>query len=133
MVAPGGNWVVNYKGTNQTFSVPATQAASRGVVPYPTVVISGGLLQSVSWVYRDATTGAALAGPPAFLNNIQLQVHGASAAGELYDSNQLTPATTNAVVTTAVNWPAVSGISLADEDSLGNNYAISFAGPASGP
>jgi hypothetical protein len=132
-IAPGGTWVVNYKGSNQTFSVTDPQAASRVVVPYPTVTVSGGALQSVSWVYRDAATGAALGGPPAYMSNIQLQVHGASESGELYDSDQLTPSTTNNVVTSSVTWTDVSGISMAYEDSLGNNYVISFGGPMVGP
>jgi hypothetical protein len=132
-IAPGGTWVVNYKGTNQTFSVADPQAASRVVVPYPTVTVSGGLLQSVSWVYRNAATGATLGGPPAYMSNIQLQVHGSTISGELYDSDQLTPATTNNVVTSSVSWSAVSGISMAYQDSLGNNYVISFGGPATGP
>ncbi|HEV2692958.1 MAG TPA: hypothetical protein VG347_08700 [Verrucomicrobiae bacterium] len=131
-IAPGGTWVANYKGTNETFSVPDPQAASRVVVPYPTVTVVGGVLQSVNWVYRDAATGATLGGPPAYMSNIQVQVHGASSAGELYDSDQLTPATTSNVVASPVSWAAVSGISMAYGDSLGNNYVISFGGPASG-
>jgi hypothetical protein len=131
-IAPGGTWVVNYKGSNEMFSVPDPQAASRVVVPYPTVTVSGGVLQSVSWVYRDATTGTMLGGPPAYMSNIQLQVHGTSEAGELYDSNQLTPGTTSNVLTATVNWSNVSGISMAYSDSLGNNYDISFDGPANG-
>jgi hypothetical protein len=132
-IAPGGAWTVNYKGTNQTFSVPDPQAASRVVVPYPTATVSGGSLQSISWVYRDAATGAALGGPPAYMTHIQLQIHGSSQGGELYDSVNLTPATTSKVVTSSVTWTNVSGISMAYQDSLGNNYVISFAGPALGP
>jgi hypothetical protein len=132
-IAPGGSWAVNYKGSNQTFSVTDPQAASRVVVPYPTVTVSGGVLQSVSWVYRDAATGATLGGPPAYMSNIQIQVHGTSEAGELYDSDQLTPATTNNVLSSSVTWSAVSGISMAYDDSLGNNYIISFGGPLAGP
>jgi hypothetical protein len=125
-LAPGGTWTVNYLGTNQTFSVPDPQAASRVVVPFPTATVSGGLLQSVSWVYRDAATGATLAGPPAYMVRIQLQVHGTNAANELYDSSNLTPGTTSNVVTSPVVWSAVSGISMAYKDSLENNYVISF-------
>jgi hypothetical protein len=132
-IASGGAWTVNYKGSNQVFSVPDPQAASRLVVPYPTVTVSGGVLQSVSWVYRDAATGAILSGPPAYLTSIQLQVHGDSIAGELYDSDNLPPDTTNNVLTTTVNWSDVSGLSLAYQDSLGNNYGINFAGPTRGP
>lgn len=131
--APGGAWTVNYKGSNQVFSVPDPQVTSRVVIPFPTVTVSDGILQSVSWVYRDSTNGDTLSSPPAYMTSIQLQVHGSSMENELYDSDQLTPATTNNVLTSTVNWADVSGISLAYQDSLGNNYNINFAGPAIGP
>jgi hypothetical protein len=86
----------------------------------------------VSWVYRDATTGATLAGPPVFMTSIQLQVHGNSSANELFDSDNLPPSATNSVVTSSVTWSDVSGVSMAYNDSLGNNYIINFAGPIFG-
>jgi hypothetical protein len=129
-IAPGGTWVVNYKGSNQVFSVPDPQAASRLVIPYPTVTVSGGILQSVSWVYRDSTNGEILGAPPAYMTSIQLQVHGSSAENEFYDSDNLSPDTTNNVVTSTVTWSDVSGISMAYQDTLGNNYSVSYVGPA---
>lgn len=129
-IAPGGTWVVNYKGSNQMFTVPDPQAASRVVVPYPTATVSGGTLQSVSWVYLNSTNGNTLGGPPAYMTSIELQVHGTNAADELYDSAQLTPATTSNTPTNTVTWANVSGISMSYVDSLGNDYVISFAGPA---
>jgi hypothetical protein len=121
---------VNYKGSNETFSVADPQAASRVVVPYPTVTVSGGILQSVSWVYLDSTDGSTLGGPPAYMTSIQLQIHGSSAPNELYDSAQLTPGTTSNAPTNTVTWTDVSGISMAYQDLLGNNYVISYVGPA---
>ena len=129
-IAPSGAWIVNYKGSNLTFNVPDLQAASRVVVPYPTVTVSGGMLQSVSWVYLDSTNGEALGSPPAYMSSIQLQVHGSSASDELFDSAKLPPATTSTAVTGSVTWADVSGISMAYQDSLGNNYIISYVGPA---
>ncbi|MBN2508488.1 MAG: hypothetical protein JXQ71_17555 [Verrucomicrobia bacterium] len=73
---PGGAWVVNYKGTNITFTVPDPQAASRLVIPLPTVTLSGDVLQSVHWVYKDATTGATWSGAPSHLTEIQVQIDG---------------------------------------------------------
>jgi hypothetical protein len=122
--APGGTWVVNYKGANVTNNVPDPQAASRLVVPYPTLTVSGGVLQSVSWVYRDATTGTVLSGPPAYMSNIQLQVYGT--AGNLYNSPNLTPDTTSDTLTSLVNYSDIAGIGLAYQDSLGNNYVVVF-------
>ncbi|HEX3800743.1 MAG TPA: hypothetical protein VH413_18765 [Verrucomicrobiae bacterium] len=131
-IAPGGTWTVNYKGSNVMFSVPDPQAASHLVIPFPTATVSSGMLQSVSWVYRDATTGATLAGPPVFMTSIQLQVHGNSSANELFDSDNLPPGTTNSAVTSSVTWSDVSGVSMAYNDSLGNNYIINFVGPIFG-
>ncbi len=111
-IGPAGTWVMNYKGSNETFSVPNPQAASRVVVPYPTVTVSGGILQSVSWVYLDSTNGDNLGGPPAYMTSIQLQIHGTNAADELYDSSQLSPGTTSNLPTNTVAWSNVSGISM---------------------
>lgn len=124
-IAPGGTWVVNYKGSNETFSVPDPQATSRLVVPYPTITISGGQLQNVTWIYRDATTGTTLSGPPSYMVNIQLQVYGIS-QGSLYDSAQLPPTTTSQVVSPSVTYTNVSGIGFAYKDTLDNNYIVSF-------
>jgi hypothetical protein len=115
------------------FNVTDPQAASRVVVPYPTVTVSGGILQSISWVYRNSTNGVALGAPPAYMTSIQIQVHGSSAANELYDSDNLSPGTTSNVVTSPVTWLQVSGISMAYQDTLGNNYIINYGGPAIGP
>jgi hypothetical protein len=124
--APGGTWVVNYKGSNQTFTVTDPQAASRLVVPYPTLTVSGGVLQSVSWVYRDATTGATLSGAPAYMSNIQLQVYGNSSQPTIYNSPNLTPGTTSHTLTSTVNYSDISGFGLAYQDSLGNNYVVDY-------
>lgn len=132
-IAPGGTWTVNYNASNYTFSVSTPPSTGHVVVPYPTVTVSGDTLQSVSWDYRDATTGAILGGAPAYVSNIQLQVHGSGDEGDLYDSDQLTPDVTNNVLTSTVNWPDVSGISMAYQDSDGNNYVISYDGPLDGP
>jgi hypothetical protein len=124
--APGGTWVVNYKGSNQTFTVTDPQAASRLVVPYPTLTVSGGVLQSVSWVYRDAATGATLGGAPAYMSNIQLQVYGNSSQPTIYNSPNLTPDTTSHTLSSTVNYSDISGFGLAYQDSLGNNYVVDY-------
>jgi hypothetical protein len=123
-IAPTGSWVVNYKGSNQTFTV--SNPANQLVIPYPTLTVSGGALQSVSWVYRDAITGATLGGAPAFVSNIQLQVYGNSSQASLYNSPNLTPATTSQTLSTPVPYSSISGIGLAYQDALGNNYVVMF-------
>ncbi len=73
---PGGAWVVAYKGSNVTFTVPEPRAAARLVIPLPTVRVTDGLLRSVNWVYTDAATVASLDTVPAFLTGIQVQIGG---------------------------------------------------------
>jgi hypothetical protein len=124
-IAPGGTWVVNYKGSNETFSVTNPPSASNLVIPYPTITVSGGQLQNVSWVYLNATNGATLSGPPAYMVNLQLQVYGMS-QGTLYDSTNLPPTTTSQAVSPSVAYSNVSGIGLAYQDTAGNNYIVSF-------
>ena len=133
VIGPGGTWTVGYKGSNHIFNVTAAHGSGHLVVPYPTVTVSGGILQSVSWVFRDATTGSTMVRAPMYLAGIQVLVHGTSEAGELYDSDELTSDITNNILTTSVNWSAVSGISMAYQDLDENNYVISFVGPAVGP
>ena len=124
--APGGTWVVNYKGTNQTFTMTDPQAASRLVVVYPTLTVVGGVVQSVSWVYRDAATGTILGGAPAYVSNLQLQIYGNSSQPTLYNSLNLTPGTTSHTLTSTVNYSDISGFGLAYQDTLGNNYVVDY-------
>ena len=126
--APGGTWVVNYKGTDHTFQAADPQAASRLVIPLPTVTVSGGVLQSVTWAYRNPTTGAALGGAPAYVTGIQLQV-GGSGGDRIYDSPWLTPGVTSHTLTSTLTWSSVGMIYMAYDDSLDNHYVVSFTKP----
>jgi hypothetical protein len=122
--AIGGTWLVNYKGSNITVAVVDPQVTNRVVVPYPTLTKSSGNLVNVSWIYRDASTGATLSGPPAYMTSIQLQVYGGS--GSLYVSTNLPPSTTSAVVSPSVPISSLSGVGLAYQDTAGNNYLVSY-------
>lgn len=125
--APGGNWTVNYRGTNHLFNVADPQAAARLVIPLPTATVSGGMLQAVSWVYRDAATGAILGGAPGYVTGLQVQVDGL--VGRIYDSPRLAPGITAHSLTGNVTWSDVSMIYMAYDDSLGNHYVVSFSKP----
>lgn len=126
--APGGAWTVNYKGTNENFNVSDPQANSRLVIPVPTASVSGNLLQSVSWVYQNSTTGATLGGAPAYVTSIQLQIDG-YVGGRIYNSPDLAPGVTSNTLTSSVNWTNVSEIYMAYNDTLGNQYVVSFQKP----
>lgn len=125
--APGGTWSVAYRGTNFTFVVPDPQAAARLVIPQPTVTVSGGTLQSVSWIYRNPGTGLAIS-PPSFMKDVQLQVDDMS-LGRVYNSPNVPPSTTNDTLTATVNWNNVSTIFMVYNDTLGNHYVVSFSKP----
>ena len=127
-LAPGGTWTVNYHGTNISYTVPDPQAAARLVVPLPTVTVSGDVVQSVAWAYRQATTGAALPGAPAYLTGIIVEIQ-ALDGSRIYDSPTLDPGTTHHTLGAPVNWSNVQGIFMAYDDTLGNHYVVSFAKP----
>jgi len=126
--APGGTWTVNYKGTNHTFNVADPQAASRLVIPLPTATVSGGALQSVSWTYKNASTGATLGDAPAYVTDIQVQVEG-FVGGRIYESPSLASGVTNHTLTASVTWSNVNTIHMAYDDSLGNHYVVTFSKP----
>ncbi len=126
--APGGTWIVSYKGSNVTFNVPDPQAASRLVIPLPTVNVSGDVVLSVSWVYKNATNGATLSGPPAYMTSIQLQIEGVGGA-RLYNSPELLPSITNHTLASTVNWSNVRTLYMAYGDTLGNHYVVTFTKP----
>jgi hypothetical protein len=125
VAAPGGTWTVQYKGTNHTLNIPDPQAASRLVIPVPTASVSNNVLQSVSWIFKNASSGATLAGAPPFLSNIQVQIDG-TMTGRIYDSHDLSATTTNHTLSSTVNWSEANGITMAYEDSLENQYVVSF-------
>lgn len=126
--APGGNWTVNYKGTNYAFNAADPQAASRLVIPLPTASVIGGTLQSVSWNYKDASTGAVLGNAPAYMTWLQVQIEG-FVGGRIYDSPEIAPSLTSHALTSSVAWTNVCAIHMAYDDSLGNHYVVTFAKP----
>ncbi|KAF0176667.1 MAG: Ig family protein [Limisphaerales bacterium] len=128
VVPPGGAWTVNYHGSNLTFTVPAPQAASRLVIPVPTATLTGGNLTSVSWVYKDATTGATLGQPPGHLTGVQVQVD-VQGQGRVYNSENVPPGTTSVGGISGVVWNDVVNLFMVYDDSLGNHYVVNFNRP----
>jgi hypothetical protein len=128
-IPPAGTWTVRYKATNLTCTVPDAQVGSHLAIPVPTVVVAGGVLQQVSWVYRNPVTGAALAGAPVHALNIELQLDSSISPEQfnrLYESDELPPETIAHTLTAPVNWNDVSTLHLAYDDDLGNHYVISY-------
>jgi hypothetical protein len=122
--APEGVWTVNYRGTNITYNL-AFPPLSRLIVPVPTLTLNAGLIKSVSWVYRDRTTGQTIANPPAFMSNVHVQMEGDS--GRIYNSPyEGDPRTTTHVLTSDVSWSAVRGMQIVYDDLDGNHYVVAF-------
>lgn len=122
--APTGTWLVNYRGTNMTFTTDL-QPLPRLVLPVPTAVVSGGILQSVTWVYKDRLTGQVLSAPPAYMQGIQVQLEGLQ--GRIYESDyDGDPAVTTHTLTTQVSWSDVRDFSMAYDDFADNHYVIFF-------
>lgn len=122
---PGGTWFVNYKGNTVKFDVPDPGTRSHTVLPFPTVAINNGLLESVSWVYRDAATGATLPGAPTWLVSVQVQIE-SNQGNRIYNSTELSPNVTYHVLTSPIAWSEVIMVHMAYQDSLGNHYVVSF-------
>ena len=97
-----------------------SRQSSRLLVPVPTVSVSNGLLQSVSWVYNNASTGAALGAPPAYVTGVQVQKEG-TGGGRIYDSLQLTPIIASDALAARVNSSSINMIHMTYNDLLGNH------------
>lgn len=128
VVPPGGTWTVSYHGSNITYTVPAPQATSRLVIPVPTATVSGGNLTSVSWVYKDATTGAILGQLPGYMTDLQVQVD-IQSQGRVYDSPNVPPGTTSVSGINGVVWNNVVNLYMVYNDTLGNHYVVSYSKP----
>lgn len=126
-VPPLGRWTVSFGGKNLFFDQPDAQ--TRFVVPHPTVVVSNSLLVSVNWVYRDPTTGQTLAGSPAFVRKVVVQVFGGIPSQEIYDSDDLPRGTTAHVFSSTLLWSMVESLTISYSDDLagnGNSYTVFY-------
>jgi hypothetical protein len=122
---PPGDWTVDYAGAALKFEGIDPQA--RFVIPQPTVIVSNGLLTSVSWVYRNATTGEPLAEAPMFVTAVNVQLFGGTPPQSLYDSNGLGREDTQFTFSPAFLWADVSALEITYEDESGNAYVITYA------
>ena len=127
-IPPGGTWTMNFMGSNIVFSVPDPQAASRLVIPVPTVTVSGGNVTGVSWVYKDATTGVTLAGPPAYMTGVKVEIDDQT-LGRVYDPDEFTPTTTSVSGLTGIVWNNVVRLYMVYNDTLGNHYIVGYTKP----
>jgi hypothetical protein len=105
--------------------MPDPQVFSRIVVPVPTVTLSNGLLNSVTWNYRDAS-GNVVPGTPGFLATNRLDVLDQN--GSLLDSEVFSAATTyNYSGATSLSWANIGALRMAYYDTLTNQYFLTFS------
>jgi hypothetical protein len=124
-VAPGGGWSVAYRTNANNINVPDPQAASRTVVPLPTITLSNGVLRSLTWVYNDQS-GNPIVGVPIYIetNRIDLLDQNANAfdvevfplaLGFTYPAANLYP------------WSSVGTLRMDYYDNLKNQYFVAFS------
>jgi hypothetical protein len=119
-----GTWSANYAGPVYDFPEPDLQVEAHLVVPVPSVGLSNGLLQNTTWSYYD-TNGNVLAGTPAFLTSIQMQVLN-TAGALIYNSEVLAAATQGYSFTNSLSWTNVGALRFLYEDTM-NSYIVGFS------
>jgi len=123
-IAPGGSWTIGYNGAITNLNIPDPQAAARLFAVIPSATVSGGLLTSVSWVYKD-TNGVLLAAAPQFVTKVQVQIFDQDLNG--LDASPLsTPTTTSYALVQALPWSSIGRIRAIYFDTLGNRYFLNF-------
>ena len=121
----GGTYTVNYKGQDVKLTVVDPDVARRQVIPVPTVMLDGDVIKSVSWVYKDKTTGTPV-GPQSFMRSISIRI--SDAFGPLFQSVDMPPTATSVALdrSTMVNWSNVTNVSMFYNDTFDNGYNVSF-------
>ena len=123
---PAGTWLVQYADAVLTFPMLDPQVSSRYVVMLPQLVVSNGLLTSVSWTYRNAITGAILAALPDFVAASKSVTVSSLKHQNIYDSPPAERARTNHVFSPPVAWGDVGALNIGFHDSLGNEFGFSY-------
>ena len=133
-IAPtsGGNWAVDYGPQILVLNRPDPDAGNRFVMIVPTFVINGGMLESVSWTYRNPTTGAVLGTVPDFITGVEIKFWGPEyhLCGEndytIFDSDSLDPSQTSIVFSPSLPWDNAL-MKIRYEDTLDNSYVLSYS------
>jgi hypothetical protein len=123
--APGGTWMVNYKGNFTSFNVPDPQAAARLVIPAPSASTANGNLISVSWNYKDPNNGNPISSTPAFITAVEVQIFDRD-LNQVDDSGSLANTATNYTLGPISPWTGVGQIRMVYWDTLTNRYFVVF-------
>jgi hypothetical protein len=123
-IAPPGDWTEEYEGQYYNSAMEDPQAADRLVVPVPTFVQTNGQLTRVDWAYR-AGDGSMLAGAPAFIRLIRLQILDPCGL-LLHDSLARDPTTMTRTLGSAVTLASVAEVRFLYGDDLENVYMVRY-------
>lgn len=124
-IASGGVWTVAYRTNLNYLSVPDPQAALRVVVPVPTIHVNNGLLQSLTWSYKDQT-GAAISGTPIFVRTNRIDLmdqNGSPLDGEIFSAAQSFAYPS----TNLFHWSSVGFLRMDYYDNMTNQYFVTFS------
>lgn len=123
-IALGGGWSVVFRTNANNFNKPDPQSAPRTVVPLPTVSLSNGVLNSVSWAYYDSS-GNPIGGIPFFVQSSRIDLLDQS--GNVFDT-EVFPATTAFTFPSSSQyaWSSVGTLRMGFYDNLNNQYFAEF-------
>lgn len=125
-VPPAGTWHVQYATQALTFPMPDPQVGSRYVVMVPNVVVSNDLLTSVSWTYRNPTTGAVLAAVPDYVAGSRSVTVSDINDDTIYDSPPADRSRINHVFASPIVWSDVGWLNIGFHDNLGNEFLFGY-------
>lgn len=112
------------------FSVPdQSLASSRIVVAVPTVILSNGTINKISWVYRIPNDSSSTLTATAIIENIMIQIND-TAGTRVYDSPWITStsgATEHLLTNQSISWSNVNSMSMTYNDVYGNHYVVGFS------
>ena len=129
-IALGGGWSVVFRTNANNFNMPNPQAVPRTVVPLPTLSLSNGVLDSLSWTYYDSS-GNPIGGIPSFVQSSRIDL--LNQTGNVFDTEVFPAATTFTYPSSSrYGWSSVGILRMGFYDNLNNQYFVDFR-PGSPP
>ena len=123
-IAVGGGWSVVFRTNANNFNMPDPQAVPRTVVPLPTLSLSNGMLNSVSWAFYDSS-GNQIAGIPFFVQSSRIDLLDPS--GNVLDTEVFPAATAYTYPSNSqFAWSSVGTLRMGFYDNLNNQYFVEF-------
>jgi hypothetical protein len=123
-IALGGGWSVLFRTNANNFNMPDPQAVPRTVVPLPTLSLSNGVLNSLSWAYYDSK-GNPIGGIPSFVQSSRIDLLDQS--GKVFDTEVFPAATAFTYpASSQYAWSSVGTLRMGFYDNLKNEYFVDF-------